>query len=90
MPLTGYLGSSFTNYPILYFGRPLPHWGWDAPVLKEICSEVHFAIVICFITLIAIHVAAAVKHLLINRDGVFQRMWFAPRAGDAAQTATAR
>jgi cytochrome b561 len=28
-----------------------------------------------FITLIAIHVTAALKHLLVNRDGVFQRMW---------------
>jgi len=28
-----------------------------------------------FITLIAVHVAAALKHLLVSRDGVFQRMW---------------
>jgi len=24
---------------------------------------------------LAVHVAAALKHLLIDRDGVFQRMW---------------
>jgi len=75
MPLSGYLGSSFTRYPIVYWGVRLPHWGWEAPALKELCSQVHFVTVIVFITLIVIHVAAALKHLLVNRDGVFQRMW---------------
>ena len=75
MPLSGYLGSSFTKYPIVYFGMRLPHWGWEAPALKELCSQVHLVTVVIFITLIAIHVVAAFKHLIINRDGVFQRMW---------------
>lgn len=75
MPLSGYLGSSFTKYPIKYFGQTLPHWGWDAPGLKELCSQVHFVTVVIFMTLIVIHAAAALKHLLVNRDGVFQRMW---------------
>lgn len=75
MPLSGYLGSSFTKYPIKYFGYTLPHWGWEAPALKELMSQVHFVTVIVFITLIAIHVSGALKHLLIDRDGVFQRMW---------------
>jgi cytochrome b561 len=75
MPVSGYLGSSFTKYPIVYFGMRLPHWGWEAPALKELCSQVHLVTVTLFITLIAIHVTAALKHLLVNRDGVFQRMW---------------
>ena len=75
MPLTGYLGSSFTKYPIKYFGYTLPHWGWDAPAYKEISSQVHYITVIVFMLLIALHVAAAVKHMLA-RDGVIQRMGF--------------
>ena len=75
MPLSGYLGSSFTRYPILYFGMRLPHWGWDAPVLKELMSRIHVVTVTIFITLIALHAAAALKHLLVDRDRVFQRMW---------------
>src|SRR5262249_37908848 len=73
-PLVGYLGSSFTRYPIKYFGFTLPHWGWDAPAYKEICSQVHYVTVIVFMTLIAIHFAAAMKHMLA-RDGVIRRMW---------------
>ena len=77
MPVSGYLGSSFTKYPILYFGTRLPHWGWDSPALKELCSQVHYCTVMLFITLIAIHIGAAAKHWLVDRDGVVARMWFA-------------
>jgi cytochrome b561 len=73
-PLVGYLGSSFTRYPIKYFGSALPHWGWDAPALKALCSNIHFGLA-CLITgLVALHIAAALKHL-IARDAVFERMW---------------
>lgn len=73
-PLVGYLGSSFTRYPVKYFGLTLPHWGWDAPALKELCSAVHLGIACLLTVLVAVHIAAALKHLLVNRDGVFQRM----------------
>jgi cytochrome b561 len=81
MPVSGYLGSSFTKYPILYWGIKLPQWGWDSPELKDLCSQVHYVTVIIFIALIAIHIAAALKHWLIDRDGVAGRMWFA-KSGD--------
>ena len=76
MPVSGYLGSSFTKYPILYWGIKLPQWGWDSPALKDLFSQVHFVTVIIFIALIALHIAAALKHALIDRDGIVQRMWF--------------
>jgi len=81
-PLWGYLGSSFTRYPVKYFGLTLPHWGWDAPALKDLFSALHFATACVLMVVLALHVAAALKHLLIDRDGVFQRMW--PRGGDRA------
>lgn len=73
-PLAGYLGSSFTKYPVRYFGATLPAWGWDAPALKALFSGVHFTLA-CLITgLIALHIAAALHHLA-RQDGVFERMW---------------
>ena len=77
-PLWGYLGSSFTRYPIKYFGLTVPHWGWDAPQLKDLFSALHLATAWLLTAVLAVHVAAALKHLLVERDGVFQRMW--PRA----------
>jgi cytochrome b561 len=82
MPLSGYLGSSFTKYPIKYFGYTLPHWGWDAPALKELTSQIHFVTVCIFITLIVLHVAAALKHRFVDRDGIFQRMFPVQRSGN--------
>lgn len=79
MPLTGYFGSSFTKYPIKYFGVALPHWGWDAPGLKDLMSQIHYGTVTLFMTLIAVHVAAAFKHLW-QGGGVFRRMWAWPSA----------
>ena len=74
-PLVGYLGSSFTRYPIKYFGYTLPHWGWDAPQLKALCSAIHLGAACLITVLVAVHIGAALKHLLVDRDGVFERMW---------------
>lgn len=74
MPVAGYLGSTFSGYPIKYFGVTLPGWGWKDDGLKNFFSAVHLAVAIAFISLIALHVLAALKHLLVDRDGVFHRM----------------
>lgn len=79
MPISGYLGSSFTKYPIKYWGYTLPHWGWESAPLKELMSQIHYAAAVTFMVLIAIHLCAAFKHAFIARDGVFQRMWFGAR-----------
>jgi cytochrome b561 len=74
MPLSGYLGSSFTRYPIRYFGIELPHWGWDWPAGKAAMSALHAATAWTLGVLVALHIAAALWHLL-RRDGLFSRMW---------------
>jgi cytochrome b561 len=74
MPLSGYLGSSFSRYPIRYFGSTLPHWGWEWPAAKAFLSSVHLTAAWLLAALIALHVAAALWHAL-HRDGLFSRMW---------------
>jgi cytochrome b561 len=79
LPLSGFLGSSFTPYPIKLFGLALPRL-WDAsPMLKQACTVVHTAAAYAMCALIAGHVAVAVRHALL-RDGVMQRMMPAPKA----------
>jgi cytochrome b561 len=72
--VAGYLTSSFSKYGPKLFGIPLPHWGWDDAALRENFAAVHRVSALIFAVLIAIHIAAALKHLLRDRDGVFQRM----------------
>jgi len=87
MPLAGYLGSVFSGYPIKYFGSTLPSWGWKDEALKQLLSTVHYAAALTFIALIAVHVLAALKHWLIDRDGVFHRM-LPQRPGAVARSAS--
>lgn len=74
MPLTGFLGSSFTPYPIKFFGTPLPRL-WEASAdLKELFSAMHTASSYVLMAGIALHIAAALWHML-RRDGIAKRMW---------------
>ncbi|HWJ06159.1 MAG TPA: cytochrome b [Steroidobacteraceae bacterium] len=75
MPLVGFLGSTFSGYPIRYFGVALPAWGYESAPLKDFFSAVHLGFAWVFMTLIALHAGAALKHLLVDRDAVFWRMW---------------
>ena len=72
--VAGYLTSSFSRYGPKLFGIPLPHWGWDDVALRERFADAHRVITYVLAALIVVHVAAALKHLLVDRDGVFQRM----------------
>jgi cytochrome b561 len=73
MPLTGFFGSSFTPYPIRYFGfvLPTPHVDW--PAGKQLMANLHYSTACLFVALIAVHVGAALWHWR-RRDGVAGRM----------------
>lgn len=74
VPTAGYLTSSFSKYGPKLFGIPLPHWGWEDAVLRDNFATAHRVLALVFAMLIALHIAAALKHLLVDKDGVFQRM----------------
>ena len=80
MTLTGYLISSFSKYGPKLFGIPLPHWGWEDAALRSNFAAVHRVTALVFALLIAIHIAAALKHLIVDKDGVFQRMLLGERS----------
>jgi cytochrome b561 len=73
MPLTGFLGSSFGRYPVLFFGHALPRWLPVWPAAKEAMSAVHWASAWLLMGLLGLHVGAALWHAS-RRDGVMRRM----------------
>jgi cytochrome b561 len=75
-PLTGYLSSSFNKYGVKFFGIELPKWGWEDAVLRDLFMKCHHLIAVILAALVLVHVLAAFKHLLVDRDWVFQRMLF--------------
>lgn len=74
MPISGYLGSTFSGYPIRLFGMALPGWAEKDEALKDLFSLVHWSAAWVFVALIALHMVAALRHRLAN-DGLFTRMW---------------
>jgi len=74
MPVAGYLGSVFSGYPVKYFGVTLPAWGWKDPALKDLMSAVHLATSWVLAGAVVLHVAGALKHWVIERDGLVARM----------------
>ena len=75
LPVTGYLGAALSGDAMSYFGVPLPAWAATNDPLKEQLFTVHAGIAWALVGLVAVHVLRAFKHLLKDRDGVFQRMW---------------
>ena len=75
MPITGYLGASFSGETVAYFGIALPSWASKNTGLKEQLFNAHSLIAWVLVAAIGLHVLAALKHLLIDQDGVFLRMW---------------
>jgi len=77
VPLLGW--ASVTAYPALDLlgGYQLPKFPFIEPnqALSEKLSAVHGTLALVLAALVALHIGAALKHLLIDKDGIFQRMW---------------
>ncbi len=76
MPVTGYLGASHQKQGPKYFGLNLPNWAVPDHDVAEQFFTVHSITVWVLVALVALHTLAGLKHLLLDHDGVFQRMWF--------------
>jgi cytochrome b561 len=79
VPISGWLMSSAKGFQTVWFGvLPLPDLLHKDKALGAALEDVHFALNMILLTLIGLHVAAALKHYFIDHDRVLQRML--PRA----------
>jgi cytochrome b561 len=90
LPLSGYLASNFSKHGIKFFNvlRWAP-WGPDDKVLYGIFNQLHHVSAALLAALVALHLLAVAKHMLIDRDGLLLRMWprrSAPRSGLPVET----
>jgi len=75
MPLIGWAMLSAAAYPVVAFGGVfLPAILPQSDVLHTLLWNAHFYLAFAFFALILLHVAAALFHLLVRRDGVFETM----------------
>jgi cytochrome b561 len=75
MPLSGYVASNFSKWGVNFFNEiKLPPWGVESEAIYNVLNTTHVFTSYVLVTLIAIHVLAALRHLML-RDGIFNRMW---------------
>ena len=75
IPLSGWLMSSAKGFPTIYLGiLPLPDLVQKDRELADLLQRLHFVLNLCLAALVVVHVAAVLKHRLLDRDEVFGRM----------------
>jgi cytochrome b561 len=75
VPLLGWAYSSAAGFPIVFLGLvQLPDFVPVSPALAEAIKPWHWISAYALAALVVLHVAAALKHHLIDRDGLLSRM----------------
>jgi cytochrome b561 len=75
VPLTGWAFSSAAGFPVVLFGvLPLPDFVPVSESLADVLKELHEISALSMAALVLLHVAGALKHHFMDRDGLMQRM----------------
>lgn len=75
VPVSGWVYSSATGIQVVYLGMvPLPDLVAKDRELAGVLRVLHLSLVLTLAILVVLHVAAALKHHYVDRDGVLARM----------------
>lgn len=75
IPLSGWLMSSAKGFQTVWFGvLPLPDLVGKDEALGKLLETVHMGLNYMLLALVVAHVAAAVKHHLVDKDDILARM----------------
>ena len=75
VPLLGWAYSSAAGFPIVWFGQiTLPDFVPADKALAELIKPLHELSAFALMGLASLHIAAALKHQWIDRDGLLERM----------------
>ena len=76
VPLAGWAYSSAAGFPVVLFGvLPLPDFVAANKALAEAIKPWHGNLAFALAGLVLLHAAAAIKHHVVDRDGLLGRMW---------------
>jgi len=75
VPLAGWAYSSSAGFPVVLFGiLPLPDFVPVDRPLSEVLKGAHALLAFALAFVVLVHVAGALKHRFMDRDGLLQRM----------------
>jgi cytochrome b561 len=85
MPLIGWAMLSAGAYPVVLYGNiRLPAILPQSDALHTLLWNAHFYLAFAFFALVLLHLAAALFHALVRRDGVFESMAPVPSRDEVA------
>jgi len=74
VPLAGIAGAAYSKSGLVLFGYSLPRLVLANHDTAEAYFDIHGTLVWLLIVLVCVHIAGALKHRFIDKDGVFERM----------------
>ena len=75
MPVTGWIYSNYTGYPVVYLGKvPLPNLVERDRELAATWLDVHVTLSVILAVIVGLHALAALHHHFISRDATLRRM----------------
>ena len=75
VPLAGWAYSSAAGFPVVWFGvLPLPDFVPVSRGLADVLKPVHHWLAYGLAVVVTVHVAGALKHHFVDRDGLLLRM----------------
>ena len=74
IPAFGWLATAAGGYPVEFFNATLPGLIGKDKALSEILFGLHGLAALTVMLLLGLHIAGALRHWLIKRDGVMRRM----------------
>jgi cytochrome b561 len=77
VPVVGWAYSSALGFHVVYLGLiRLPDLAPKDKALADVLIEVHATLAWTLAVLVGVHVAAALKHHFLDKDGLLLRMWW--------------
>jgi cytochrome b561 len=75
VPVSGYFYTLAAGFPVVYFGLfKLPVLIAKDLALAEVLKQVHYWLAMSMAALVGLHLLAALKHAIVDRDGTMRRM----------------
>ena len=76
LPFSGYLHRLAGNHPVSLFGA----FSWPMLIdpsepVRVLMGQIHIGLACTLMVLLAVHVGAVIKHVVLDRDGLLKRMF---------------
>lgn len=74
LPISGYFMSVYGGHPVQFFGIDVPNLVSPDPIMGKFAYEAHETLGLSFLVLVGLHVVGWLKHLVVERTNLLERI----------------